>query len=292
MKIDIRDMFDDFHDETVDIKTSNTISSDKILELTFKKIQEDNMNIKKKRVISIPIIAAAVAIMLSATAFAAYQLLSPKEIASHVQDYKLAEAFTREDTKFDFAPQISGDYTLQLLGILSGTKLSDFTEVNEDKSYIVGAISRSDGTPLTDYPSIMVTPLFSGYKPWQVNVFTIGGGRQSFIYDGVNYFILECTNIEIFADHTIYIAMYEGMAPGAEEFTVNDDGSIRFNEDYQGVKAMFILPVDPSKADPAAVKALLDTQEPEGAREVTPEEGTSGFMVEEAENEIIIYQEE
>lgn len=104
-----------------------------------------------------------------------------------------------------------------------------------------------------------ITPLVEGYKPWQINIFTIGnGGRQNFIYEGVEYIIVECVSIEIFADKTVYIAAYEGGAPGSETFTISDDGTISFNESYNGTKALFEVPLDESKADPEAVKALLE----------------------------------
>lgn len=112
---------------------------------------------------------------------------------------------------------------------------------------------------MTDYSNLMITPLVEGYKPWQINIFTIGnGGKQNFIYEGVEYFIVECGSIEIFADKTVYIAAYEGGAPGSETFTISDDGTISFNESYNGTKALFEVPLDEAKADPEAVKALLE----------------------------------
>lgn len=262
MKLDIHDLFDSFSDETVDIKINTTISSDRVLARTKRKIKEDSMNTTQKtKVISIPMIAAAAAIMISATAFAAYHLLTPQEIATYVDNYKLAEVFSAEDTKFNFEPQISGDYTFELLGITSGKNLSQFTDTEEDKSYIVGAISRTDGGKLLDYPEMMLTPLISGYQPWEVNIFTLNGAKNEFIYDDVDYFIYECSNLEIFSDHTVYIAMYEGMAPGAETFTMENDGSIHFNESFDAPHAIFTLPLDPSTADPEAVRTLLENPE-------------------------------
>lgn len=255
----IQDIFDSFSDETIDIKPVGSISEDKVIELTKRKIKEDTMNLSKhKKKLSIPVVAAAMAAVLSISIFAAHHFLSPKEVATQLKDSKLAEYFSADDTKFDFEPQVSGGYTFQLLGVAAGKNLSSFTEVEEDKSYIVGAIAKADGTPLTEYPDIMVTPLVAGFKPWQVNAFTLCGGRQNFLYEGVDYFVFQCDNIEIFADHTIYIAAYEGMAPGADEFTMEADGNIRFNDSYTGAKAMFTLPIDASKANPEAVKALLE----------------------------------
>ena len=259
MKKNLKDLFDNFSDETVDIKTSDMISPDKIIALTKKKIKEDttDMNTPQKT-IRVFLIAAAIVAAFSITALAAYQFLSSGEVAKQLEDHKLAEYFSKEDIKFNFEPQTSGDYTFQLLGIASGKNLSDFADTDSEKSYIVGAISRADGKKLTDAPDIMVTPLVAGYKPWQVNAFTLDSGKRSFLHNGTDYFIFECDNIEIFADPTIYIAAYEGIAPGAETFRMEADGSIRFQDSYEGVKAMFTLPMDPSKADPQAVQKLLN----------------------------------
>lgn len=262
MKKNIKDLFDSFSDETVDIRTTSNISPEKILKITTCKIKENNMNLSKhKKKLSIPIIAAAMVVILSISVFAAHHFLSPQEVATHFNEDKLAEYFSADDTKFNVEPQTSGEYSFQLLGIAAGENLSNFTQVSNDKSYTVGATSKADGTKLTDYPNIMVTPLISGYKPWQVNAFTLGGGRQDFIYEGVNYFIFECDNIEIFADHTVYIAAYEGLAPSAEQFRMEADGTIQFQESYTGIKAMFTVPLDPSKANPEAVKKLLQENE-------------------------------
>lgn len=257
MKRNISDLFDNFTDEAVDIKTTPDICPEKITEMTINKIREDN-NMTGKKKISVPILAAAAIAVLSIGVFAAQQLLSPRDTAIRIDDYKLAESFSGYETQFNFEPQESNGYIFNILGIISGKNLSSFADSSEDKSYIVGAVTRSDGKAMTDFPDdIMVTPLVSGYKPWQVNAFTISGGRSSFLSDGVYYFIFECENLEIFADRTVYIAAYEGMAPGSDEFAMNPDGSICFNDSYKGAKALFTLPFDPSKADHAAVEKLF-----------------------------------
>jgi hypothetical protein len=80
-----------------------------------------------------------------------------------------------------------------------------------------------------------------------------------FIYEGVNYFIFECSNLEIFADHTVYLAAYEGFAPSAEIFKMDENGEIAFIDGFDKPHAMFTLPLDAAKADPGAVTQLLDS---------------------------------
>lgn len=262
MKFDIRDMLDSFSDEEVELESG--ISAENILKRTMRKIEEDKKMTKKNKITSAALAAAAAAALLSISVFAAYQIFLPKEIAEHFKDYKLAQAFTDEDTLFNIEPQTSGEYTFELLGIVSGKNLSSFTEADADRSYIVASVRRADGEKLYYYPGMMATPLIDGYKPWLVNAFTMNGGRSEFITDDMSadYLIFECDNIEIFADHKIHLAMYQetekfGMAPSSDLFTVREDGSIEFSENFTAPHAMFTIPIDQSKADPEAAAELL-----------------------------------
>jgi len=262
MKKNIKDIFDNFSDDSVALKSDTSVSAKRVAELTKMKIREEqNMkaSVKTKK-FSVPFIAAAVLAALTLTAFAAYLLLTPKDVATHLERYELAEAFSKEDTIFNIPAQTSGDYTIELLGMTSGKNLDTVVEADVDKelTYIVGAVSRADGTPMTDYSNLMVTPLVKGYKPWQINIFTLGsGGKHAFLYEGIEYFLIECASVEIFADNTVYVAAYEGSAPSNAEFTMAEDGTISFNEELDGTKALFELPLDETKADKAAVDALL-----------------------------------
>ena len=216
--------------------------------------------VKTKR-LSAPFIAAAVLAVLTVTAFAAYFFLTPKDVATHLEKYELAEAFSEQDTIFNIPAQTSGDYTIELLGMTSGKNLDEVadTAIDKELSYIVGAITKKDGSPMTDYSNLMITPLVEGYKPWHVNIFTIGnGGKTGFIYEGVEYFIIECESVEIFADSQVYIAAYEGGAPSTKEFSISEDGKISFNKSYEGMSVLFEIPLDDSKANPEAVAALID----------------------------------
>lgn len=273
MKRSMKELLDSFYDDTIELTPTVPISSETVIERTKQKIEEDKMNAAKhKKKLGTIFLAAALIAALSVSVFAAHHLLSAREVARRADDLQLAEYFSAQDIKFDFQPQTSGDYTFWLLGIAAGENLSRFAQVDQEKSYIVGAIARTDKVALTEPPDIMVTPLVSGYEPRKVNAFTLGGGRQDFLYEGVDYFIFECDNLEVFADHTVYIAAYEGLAPGADLFAMEADGAIRFQEDYQGVRALFTVPLDKAKADPAAAEKLLEEtgffqEEPEAAAE-------------------------
>ena len=68
------------------------------------------------------------------------------------------------------------------------------------------------------------------------------------------------------------MAFYEGFAPNNTIFTVAEDGSIAFADGFTGVHALFTLPLDPSKADPAAADAFLAANDMGWTNERTPVE--------------------
>lgn len=234
--------------------------------------EELTMTKKHRTIKGIVCVAAVVAALLGTTVFAAYHLMSAAEIAQKADYGRLSAVLAEEDTKFDMTPQQCGDYTVELLGITTGKNLSNFTDDvgNDDRTYIIGAISRTDGKAISDdYTGLMLTPLVSGYKPWDVNIFTLGGGKSEFITEDnmADYFVYECDSLEMFADHTVYIAVYggalpdwnsEGFAPSSDIFTMEEDGSIRFADNYKGAGAIFTVPFDKSKADPQKAAEFLE----------------------------------
>ena len=265
MKKCIKDVFDNYFDETVELNTDISISSQRVIELTNNKIaEEQSMSTntgKVKRIRFTPVMVAAVIAVLSVTVFAAISFLTPKDVAERFEKYELAEVFSKDDTILNIPAQTSGEYTIELLGMTSGKNLDEVADADVEKelTYIVGAITRKDETPMTDYSDLMISPLVKGYEPWRINIFSLGdGSKHSFIYEGVEYFLIECGSVEIFADKQVYIAVYEGIIPNRETFDFSEEGVISFNKSYTGTKAMFELPLDKSKADPEAVKSLLE----------------------------------
>ena len=102
-----------------------------------------------------------------------------------------------------------------------------------------------------------MTPLVAGCSPAAVNNWTLDAGASGFAEDGIYYYLLDTRELEMFADHTVYMAFYEGGVPNNTVFTVRDDGTIAFCDDFTGVQALFELPLDPAGADSAAVEAFL-----------------------------------
>ncbi|MBR1391259.1 MAG: hypothetical protein IJ567_07450 [Lachnospiraceae bacterium] len=219
--------------------------------------------------------AVAMAIALLAvptvTAFAAWKYLSAGDVAEKNQDEKLAEAFADEKTWGNGEVQSYGGYDISLLGLVSGKEISDNLitangEVMDDNTYAVVAISRHDGTPMPDTASdeygktdFLVSPYIEGYNPAVYNIFSFeGGGYSAFVENGIEYRIMHTTNIEPFADHTIYLGVTDGTFYNQNAFHYDPaTGRITRNDSYEGVNALFTLPISAEKADAQKAEEIL-----------------------------------
>lgn len=207
------------------------------------------------------LIAACIA-LLAVSVSAAVMWLTPAQVAQEYNQPLLAEAFSGPDAIQINETVESGDFSITLLGLVSGRNLDTLNpDLEQDHTYSVLALRRLDGTPLTnqdfDFMSYTMTPLVAGCSPAAVNSWTLNAGASGMAKDGVYYYLLDTRSIEMFADHTVYMAFYEGGVPNNTIFTVADDGTISFAEDFTGVHTLFTLPLDPAKADPAAADAFV-----------------------------------
>lgn len=201
------------------------------------------------------LVAVAAAAALTVSAFAAALLLGPQDVAREAGNEALAAAFESESATTVNETKTVGDYNVTLMGLVSGEGLSRVEalpgSVARDKTYAVLAYEHTDGTPITeDVPDLTVSPLVEGYAPWLVNAWSLNGSTHTFAQDGVLYYLLECDSVEPFADRTVYLAVYPGthIPPNADTFTISDKGHISIVEGAD--VAMFVLPLDESKADP------------------------------------------
>ena len=220
----------------------------------------------KMKLVKRPIVIAAIValLMMSATGVYAVVLhLSASQVAEKMNQHTLAQAFEDNNAIAVDETVESGDYAITLMGLTSGANLDEWNpDVDVTHTYAVVAVDRLDGTPL-DVETFglidhTVTPLVSGYAPWMVNNWTLHCSVHGCAVDGTFYYLLDAGELGVFADHTVYLAFYDdGSVPSAEKFTIADDGSIAFAEDYQKAHALFILPLDPGLADPAAAEALV-----------------------------------
>ena len=206
------------------------------------------------------LIAAAVA-LLAVSVSAAVVWLTPAQVADRVEEPLLAEAFQSEDAIVLDESVTTGDYQITLAGMVSGEDLSVPTDYNgeiiNDRTYAVFRVARADGEPLTDYPNLSYSPLVDGYHVRCVNAWTLGTTTQQFIEDGVIYCLFDCRNLEMFADHPVRFAIYEGGVPNTDLFSMAEDGTISLRESVVG--ALFTLPLDARTADPDAARDFVES---------------------------------
>lgn len=228
---------------------------------------EVNMNHNRKFHPTRKLIAAsACAILLlgGSSAYAAYHFLSPSQIADEVADNgALSRAFAGEDAVSVNETQQSNGYDITLLGLVSGEKLElcvpQETRENVSKShtYAAVAIAKSDGTDM-EYRNFFVAPLINGVSVLDANAATMDETLTWFCKDGVLYELIECDDLEIFADRGVQLGIVDSFGSETAAFRMdNESGSYRKVEDYAGTIALFTLPLDTTKADSAAAEEYL-----------------------------------
>lgn len=240
---------EEFQRETVDL----------LLSRAGQRQEKENAVMNKKQIKRMPLIAAALAAVLIVSAAAATLLLRPADVAREAGNSALAAAFESPDAVEIGQTAESGEYRFTFSGLVSGAGLSDLTsDVDAQRTYAVVTAQRLDGQPMTsdEMAALTATPLVSGYLPWAVNAWTLNGGYTGLIRDGVAYYLYEYDSLEVFAGRTVYLAVYEGMSPSAEMFAIADDGAISYKNGVSVPHALFTVPLDGAKADPAALAEL------------------------------------
>lgn len=219
------------------------------------------MTKKTHHIKKITIFAAAVLCIIGTSVFAAYHLMSAKDVASSLGDSKLARYFEKQN--FVSQTVTDGDYKATVLGITSGENLSNFKssscEIFSERTYAVVAVEKTDGSAMTYDDEILVTPLIQGLKPWQYNIFTMNGGYTANITDGVLYRIIEFDTIEYFADQDVYMAVLsEPFLDNTSYAFDEENGTISPKEDFDGTNILIKLDLDKSKADRKKAQEYLD----------------------------------
>lgn len=263
---------DGFQRETADLLLSRTAQR-----------QEKENSMNTKQIKRAPLIAAALAAVLVVSAAAATLFLRPADVARQVGNDALAAAFESPDATVIEQSVESGDYRFTFSGIVSGAGLSGLTgDVDARHTYAVVTAQRLDGQPMDsdEVAGFTATPLVSGYLPWAVNAWTLGGGYTAFIQDGMAYYLYEYDSLEMFAGHTVYLAVYEGMSPSADMFNIAAGGAISYKDGVSVPHALFTIPLDAAKADPAAVAQFEASMREDGFL-LTPAEMEAALAKEE-----------
>ncbi|MDR0876302.1 MAG: hypothetical protein LBN12_08850 [Clostridiales Family XIII bacterium] len=223
---------------------------------------------RRRRPVPRALVAVVLALVLVPTAaFAAWHFLQSGEVA----DEALRAAF-ESDTAVNINESVtSGDYTFTLLAIVTGRDISDLPytsdSVQDDRTYAVLAIQNADGTPRpatqdADYgqTSFFVSPLVKGVAPWRLNIATMNGGYQETVVDGIQYRLIECDGVAMFAERGVYLAVSaDTMILDNTTFLYNEQtGGIVVNPEHDGASAVFDLPLSKMLADPEKAQQYLD----------------------------------
>ncbi|AFS79803.1 hypothetical protein Curi_c28100 [Gottschalkia acidurici 9a] len=242
---------------------SSTVEpSEDLNQKIINQLKENNvMKSSYRKKVAAALVAVSVTLTVSITGVAAWNLLNPKQVAEHIGDQTLAQAFKNKNAIEINESVVSGEYNFTFLGIVSGKGLSSFKtsgdEIHPDRTYAVVAIAKKDGEKMPDsqdekYGEVpfFVSPLIKGQKPWQFNIASMNGGYSEFVNDGVMYRLIECDGVEMFADRGLYLAVSTSNFYDVNAFNYSEEtGEITVNPNYNGANALFNLPIDVKKAN-------------------------------------------
>jgi len=213
--------------------------------------EKKNMKNKRKMLIAAVLAAGMMVVSVSAATFK----LSLADIVGRVGNPDAMEIFNSEGAVEINETKTFGEYTVTLEGIASGKALDNMLlDTRVDRTYAVFSITHTDGSPIDSFLDFSYSPLVGGYNVACVNAWTLHGGYSMRLVDGCAYYVVETDCFEMFADHPVYFAIYEGGAPSVDLFRMEGD-SISLREGVNGV--IFTLDLDESNADPAAAEAFV-----------------------------------
>lgn len=269
--------------------------NDRILN-QMKMKERGEMRLKNKRLLAIAVMAICV-ILIPTSVYAAYKYLFPKEIAKELDDEKLSEAFDQKGYE-SLQAVTDGSYRVTYLGHVTGETISDRTgsawELHPDRMYVAVAIQKADGTAIEDEDSskIFVSPLIQGLAPWQYNIVTMNGSYVQKIIDGILYRIIECDNIEVFADKKLYLVISDTTFFNIDAYQYDETtGDIAAKDEYEGTNVLFDLVLDASKADPVKAKEYLKQLDQEWNSD-SKSEDMEAFMEENPETQQELFTDE
>lgn len=249
------------------------VPSDELNNSILRKAKETH-SMKRNSLKSSVVAAAAVVGIItvgSVSVYAAYHYLTPSQVADELMENKsLSKAFESSDAIMVNETKLTAGYQVTLLGIVTGKDLVPAIQdvensqmVNQGKTYAVVAIENADKSPMPEstenaYKTFCISPLIHGQSWMDVNNGTISVGVSSFVQDGIQYELLECDNLEIFAGVGVSLGVVSNFGEEMSAFQYDTaTGLYSVNPEYQGINALFDLPLDTSKADDKAVEEYL-----------------------------------
>ncbi len=225
---------------------------------------------KWKRPILKLALAAGFVIVLSISGYAVSRLLSPAQAAQEMS-YTIAKLGFESDSAIPInETQQMGEYQVTLTAMVTEESTADpKTDLDLGSTYIAFAVRKNDGSPIDIMKefgvSYTITPLLSGCDPADSRgLWNYSSCGLATVIDGTYYHIFRAPNLELFADHTVYLAFYQNTEDidtdndiyyfPEDVFTMSEGGSISYREDFPLPHALFTLPLDKSKADPEAAE--------------------------------------
>jgi len=228
------------------IQPSDSFKQDTIILLKQHKInsaKEEKTMFKRKSMVAIAAVVLTFVLALSAVAVSV--LLRPSQVADKLNEPALAEVFEDDATVINQSVESNG-YNITLMGIASGKNLVKYAETDSTKTYVIIAVSRTDGTKLRieDNCPVGFTPIFDGTAAWQFNGFDLNFGISSFVEDGVYYSLFCYDDLSEYIEKGLTIFAFDGdlLGPSSHIFTFDSKtGKTDYNKSYDGVKASFRL---------------------------------------------------
>lgn len=244
-----------------------------ILQKAKERIKMKKNNMKK-------IVAAAcvgLAAVGSVSVYAAYRYLSPSQIAEEVSDNgALAKAFESKDAVLVNETQQTNGYDITFLGLVSGENLDIYVpediamRLNKSHTYAAVAVAKSDGMEM-EYRDFCVSPLINGVSFSVANNATLDALLTFFEQDGIMYYLIECDNLEIFANRGVQLGVVDSFGDETSAFVMNTEtGVYEKNADYEKTNALFNLPLEKEKADDIAAENYLKELEKDTEDEYEP----------------------
>lgn len=257
---DYRKAFDD-----IPFSADFQARTEALLQARARELEKEKPMRQFRRTKKLAVLVAAAVALLAVSVSAAVLWLSPSQVAEQLDDPLLAQAFAGKDALLLDETVQTGDYTITLGGLVSGEGISRWcADADGSRTYAVVSVARTDGTPLSEENfdilgggTFAVSPLAAGYAPQAVNSWTLGGGCSSFLEGGAAYYVLDTLDVQMFADRTVYLAVYQGFVPSYDTFSVAEDGTYALRDGVTG--ALFVLPLDESLADPEAAQAFVES---------------------------------
>lgn len=175
-----------------------------------------------------------------------------------IQKIKENEKMKRRKSRLSIGiAAVAATLMIASLGVVAGWKYLAPQKVAEEFADTEGALfvnetqENADGTPRPDVADdaygneeFYISPYIKGLSMAECNVHTLGGGYSEDVLDGIQYRIMECDNIEMFAHRGIYLGVSDGTAPNANAYFMDSQtGEINLSFPIIGHFLVKILPM-------------------------------------------------